>query len=188
MREGGDCNTQEATMIFKSPYADVEIPNIPLTRFILERIQAYGDHPALIDGPTGRTLTYRQLAGAIRLVASSLSKRGFGTGDVFAIFSPNLPEYAVAFHAVTLLGGIVTTLNPLYTADEVAHQLNDAGATYLLTISAFLEKARAAAANSKVKEIFTFDPVEGATLFATLLQSDGALPDAAFDPAAQLAV
>jgi acyl-CoA synthetase (AMP-forming)/AMP-acid ligase II len=175
-------------MVFKSPYADVEIPNVPLTQFILERTQAFGDHPALIDGPTGRTLTYRQLAGAIRLVASGLSKRGFGVGDVFAIYSPNLPEYAVAFHAVTLLGGIVTTLNPLYTADEVAHQLNDAGAIYLLTISAFLEKAQAAAAQSPVKEIFTFDPVEGATPFATLLQSDGALPDAAFDPAEHLAV
>jgi acyl-CoA synthetase (AMP-forming)/AMP-acid ligase II len=175
-------------MMFKSPYADVDIPNVPLTQFVLERMQAYGHHPALIDGPTDRTLTYRQLSGAIRLVASSLSKRGFGKGDVFAIYSPNLPEYAVAFHAVTLLGGIVTTLNPLYTVDEVAHQLNDAGATYLLTISMFLEKAKAAAAQSNVKEIFTFDSVEGATPFAALLKSDGALPDVNIDPAEDIAV
>ncbi|MFL5803297.1 MAG: 4-coumarate--CoA ligase family protein [Roseiflexaceae bacterium] len=175
-------------MLFNSPYADVEIPNVPLTPFVLERMQAYGDKPALIDGPTDRTLTYRQLAGAIRLVASSLSKRGFGVGDVFAIYSPNLPEYAVAFHAVTLLGGTVTTLNPLYTVDEVTHQLNDAGAIYLLTISMFLENAKAAAARSNVKEIFTFDPVAGATPFAALLESDGVLPDIAFDPAEHLAV
>jgi len=175
-------------MIFTSPYADVTIPNVPLTHFVLERIQAYGDKPALIDGPTDRTLTYRQLAGAIRLVASSLSKRGFGKGDVFAIYSPNLPEYAVAFHAVTLLGGIVTTINPLYTIDELVHQLNDSGATYLVTISMFLENAKAAAARSKVTEIFTFDPVAGATPFASLLESDGTLPDIQINPAEDISV
>jgi len=175
-------------MIFKSPYADVTIPNVPLTHFVLERMHLFGDKPALIDGPTGRTLTYRQLTGAIRLVASSLSKRGFGKGDVFAIYSPNLPEYAIAFHAVTLVGGIVTTLNPLYTVDEVVHQLNDSGATYLLTISMFLENAKAAASRSTIKEIFTFDSVEGATPFATLLDSDGTLPNVHIDPAEDLAV
>jgi len=169
-------------MIFKSPYPDVEIPETPLTRFILERMKGFGEKPALIDGPSDRTITYEQLAGAIRLVASSLSKRGFGKGDVFAIYSPNLPEYAIAFHAVSLIGGVNTTINPLYTADELAHQLNDSNAKYLLTISLFLENAKAAAAKSNVEEIFTFDPVEGATSFSSLLQSDGSLPEVNIDP------
>lgn len=169
-------------MIFKSPYPDVEIPQTPLTPFLLERMKAFGDKPALIDGPSGRTITYAQLAGAIRLVASSLSKRGFSKGDVFAIYSPNLPEYAIAFHAVSLVGGINTTINPLYTAEELAHQLQDSNAKYLLTISMFLENAKAAAAQSNVEEIFTFDPAEGATSFSTLLQSDGVLPEVEINP------
>jgi acyl-CoA synthetase (AMP-forming)/AMP-acid ligase II len=41
--------------------------------------------------------------------------------------SPNLPEYAIAFHAVAMVGGINTTANPLYTADELARQLRDCG-------------------------------------------------------------
>jgi len=175
-------------MIFKSPYPDVDIPNVPLTSYLLERMKPFGDKPALVDGPSGRTLTYNQLMGAIQLVASSLSKRGFKKGEVFAIYSPNLPEYAVAFHAVSLVGGIVTTASPLYTADELAFQLNDSGAKYLLTISMFLENAQAAAAQSKVEEIFTFDPVEGATPFSTLLQSDGQLPEVEIDPAVDLVV
>ncbi len=175
-------------MIFKSPYPDVDIPNVTLTEYILEETQKYGDKPALIDGPSGRTITYAQLGGAVRLVASSLAKRGFGKGDVFAIYSPNIPEYAVAFHAVSLLGGIVTTVNPLYTAQELAHQLKDAGAKYLLTISLFLENAKTAAAETGIEEIFTFDPVDGATPFATLLQSDGSLPDIDIDPAEDLVV
>jgi acyl-CoA synthetase (AMP-forming)/AMP-acid ligase II len=175
-------------MIFKSPYPDVEIPDVPLTPYLIEQMQPYGDKPALIDGPSGRTLTFNQLIGAIRLVASSLSKRGFKKGDVFAIYSPNLPEYAIAFHAVSLIGGIVTTVNPLYTADELTFQLNDAGAKYLLTISLFLSNAQAAAAKSNVEEIFTFDPAEGATPFAALLQSDGQLPDVDINPAQDIVV
>ena len=175
-------------MIFKSPYPDVEIPNTPLTHFLLDRMATYGDKPALIDGPSGRTLTYTELVGGIRLVASSLSKRGFGKGDVFAIYSPNLPEYAVAFHAVSLLGGVVTTINPLYTADELAFQLKDANAKYLLTISLFIDKAKEAAAQSNVEEIFVFDMAEGATPFLALLQSDGQPPDVEIDPAEDLVV
>lgn len=175
-------------MIFRSPYPDVEIPDTSLTQLLIERMSPFGNKPALIDGPTGRTLTYAQLIGGIRLIASSLSQRGLQKGDVFAIFSPNIPEYAVAFHAVSLIGGIVTTANPLYTAEELTHQLNDSGAKYLLTIPLFLEKAKAAAANSQVQEIFVFGEAEGATPLASLLASNGQLPDITINPAEDLVV
>ncbi len=175
-------------MIFKSPYSDVDIPDVPLTHYVLDRMKAFGDKPALIDGPSDRTLTYAQLSGAICLAASGLSKRGFGKGDVFAIYSPNLPEYAIAFHAVSLIGGINTTVNPLYTAEELAHQLEDSGAKYLLTIPQFMENAKAAAAQTGIEEIFVFGEAEGATPFAALLQSDGQLPDVVIDPKEDLVV
>lgn len=170
-------------MIFQSPFPAVEIPNQPLTNFIFDHATAYADKPALIDGPSGRTLTFGQLTGAIRLAAAGLAQRGFQKGDVFAIYLPNLPEYAVAFHAVATLGGIVTTINPLYTPQELAHQLTDSGATYLLTIPMFLESAQKAAAESgQIKEIFVLGEAEGATPFAELLKSDGRLPDVGIAP------
>lgn len=175
-------------MIFKSPYPDVEIPNLSLTEFLLERIAPFASKAALIDGPSGRTITYGQLGGAIRLVAASLSQRGFGKGDVFAIYSPNIPEYAIAFHGVSLAGGIVTTANPLYTADELAHQLNDSNAKYLLTIPMFLDKAQEAAAKSSIQEVFVFGEAEGATPFASLLRSDSKMSPVSFDPAEDLIV
>ena len=118
-------------MIFKSTYPDVEIPNVPLTPFFLNRIQAFGDKTAMVDAASGRTMSFNQLAGGIQKTAVGLHQRGFGKGDVFAIYSPNVPEYTIAFHAVSLLGGIITTANPLYTANELAHQLNDAKAKYI---------------------------------------------------------
>ena len=128
-------------MIYTSPFPAIEIPVQPLTNFLFDHAKEYPQKPALIDGPTGRTITFGQLAGAIRLAASGLAKRGFKKGDVFAIYLPNRPEYAVAFHAVATLGGINTTVNPLYTAHELAHQLTDSGASFVLTIPMFLEVA-----------------------------------------------
>lgn len=164
-------------MIFHGPYPNVTIPEVPLTPFVLQGAKEYPDHPALIDGPSGRILTYGQLEGAIRLVAASLHQRGFGKGDVFAIYSPNLPEYAVAFHGVSMVGGINTTINPLYTVGELVNQLKDAGARYLLTIPLFVDKALEAAAQSGIEEVFVFGTAEGATPFATLLESGGHVPE-----------
>lgn len=176
-------------MVFASPYPDVSIPEMPLTQFLFQAASTRADKPALIDGPTGRTLTYGQLVGAIRLVASSLAKRGLKKGDVFAIYSPNLPEYAVAFHAVASLGGINTTVNPLYTAHELANQLKDAGARYLLTIPQFLPNALAAIEEAGgIEEIFVFGEAEGATPFASLLTSDGQLPPVDINPKEDLVV
>ena len=102
---------------------------------------ARGEKPAFIDGPSERTLTYRGWAEGVQRVATGLAARGFRKGDVFAIFSPNVPEYAVAFHAVSLLGGINTTISPLYTVSELRDQLRDSGARYLVTVPACVGKA-----------------------------------------------
>src|SRR4029077_12097818 len=109
-----DSKTNEArSMIFHAPESPLTIPEVALTPFLLARAADRGDKPAFIDGPSGRTLTYRGWADAVRRVAAGLHQRGFRKGDVFAIYSSNLPEYAVIFHAVSLLGGVNTTINPL---------------------------------------------------------------------------
>jgi acyl-CoA synthetase (AMP-forming)/AMP-acid ligase II len=154
--------------IHTSPLPDVEIPDTALTPFVLRRAAELADKPALIDGPTGRTLTYGQLAGAVAALAGGLRARGFGRGDVLAVMAPNLPEYAIVFHGVAMAGGAVTTVNPTYTAKEVHHQLVDAGATTLVTIGMFLETARAAAEGTQVAQIVTIDPVEGVEQLTSL--------------------
>ena len=175
-------------MVYQSPYPDVEIPDLPLHTFVSQEFAARGDRPALTDGPTGRTLTYGELAHAIDRCAAGLAERGFQPGDVLAIYSPNLPEYAIAFFGTTQAGGIVTTLNPLYTADEAARQLQDAGATILLTAGPFLDKAQEAAAAAGIDDVVVFGKAEGATPFSALLATDAPAPDVDIDPAEDLAV
>lgn len=175
-------------MIYKSPHPDVVIPEMPFTDFVLQSAAAFGDKAAIVDGPSGRTITFNQLLGAVNRVAVGLHERGFKKGDVFAIYSPNVPEYALAFFGVSKIGGIVTTVNPLYTADELTHQLNDSAARYLLTIPLFLDKALEAASRSGVTEVFVFGEAEGATPFAALLHNDGQVPEVVINPREDVAV
>jgi acyl-CoA synthetase (AMP-forming)/AMP-acid ligase II len=177
----------EQTIVHHSPYPDVQIPDVALHEAVLATAAERGDQPALIDGPTGRTITYGQLAGGVGRAAAGLAARGFSRGDAFAIYLPNVPEYAVAFYAVSTAGGVSTTINPLYTADELANQLNDSRARFLLTAPPLLERARAAAERSGVEEIFVLGEAEGATPFAALLAADGEPPAVDVDPANDVA-
>jgi acyl-CoA synthetase (AMP-forming)/AMP-acid ligase II len=173
-------------MIFRAPEPDVVIPDTALTPFLIGRALARPDKPAFIDGPTGRTITHHQWVNLTRKAAAGLASRGFGKGDIFAIFSPNLPEYSIAFHAVSLVGGINTTINPTYTVTELTQQLRDAGARYLVTVPPCAEKALEAARQSDVEDVFVFGEAEGATPFASLLSGDGDPPSVAIDPAHDL--
>jgi acyl-CoA synthetase (AMP-forming)/AMP-acid ligase II len=169
-------------MIFRSPYPDVSIPEVSLTDFVFQRAEQMADRAAIIDGTTGRAISYGELIRAIRRAAAGLAARGLKKGEVMAIFSPNVPEYAIAFHAVAMLGAINTTVNPLYTVDELAFQLNDSGAKYLLTIPPLIDKAREAAKRSAVDELFVIGEAEGATPFASLLESAAAAPEVEINP------
>lgn len=168
-------------MIFRGPYPDVTIPEVSITDFIFQSTGEFKDKPALIDGPSGRTLTYWQFEDAVRRTAASLAQKGFKKGDVFGIFSANCPEFGVAFHAVAMLGGISTLVNPLYTAEEAAFQLNNSGARLLVTSPQFVAKAREAAKLSKVEELFVFGDAADSTPFDSLLQSDGNVPQVAIN-------
>ncbi|MGO9753214.1 MAG: AMP-binding protein, partial [Solirubrobacteraceae bacterium] len=172
--------------MIRSPFPDIEIPDLSFTDFVLAGAVRLGDKPALIDAPSGRTITYTQLADSVRAVAAGLADRGFGKGEVFAHYAPNLPEYAVAFHAVATIGGVNTTANPQLTANELATQLRDCRARLLVTVPELLEKATAAAEQAGVEEIFVYGEAEGATPFGSLLLTGRRPPEVEIDPANDL--
>jgi acyl-CoA synthetase (AMP-forming)/AMP-acid ligase II len=173
-------------VVIRSPFSDVEIPDMSFTEFVLARAGERGDKPALIEAASGRTISYAELAASVRAVAAGLAARGFGKGDVFAHLAPNLPEYAVAFHGVASAGGVNTTANPLLTVDELAAQLVDSGARLLVTVPELVEKATAAAERSGVEDIFVYGEADGASPFASLVRAGGESPQVAIDPAEDL--
>jgi acyl-CoA synthetase (AMP-forming)/AMP-acid ligase II len=174
-------------MIFRSPYPDVQLPDAALTSFVLRHASRLADKPAIVDGLTGQGYTYGQLAAAVQAVGSALEKRGLHKGDVFAIYAPNSPDYAVAFHAVVSLGGIVTTVNPTATAEELARQLRDSGAAYLVADPSCLERVLAATEQAPVRELFVLGDCVVGTPFAALLADPDVPPAVAIQPARDLA-
>ena len=174
--------------VHTSPFPDIEIPEGTITDYVLRRVDDLPEQPAIIDGPSGRTVTYRGLANLIGRLAAGLAARGFGNGDVFGVLLPNLPEYAVVFHGVATVGGTSTTINPTYTAEEINYQLVDSGARFLVTIPLFLDTALEAVEGTAVEEVFVLGEDERATPFAALLADASFSGEADIDPDEDIAV
>ena len=174
-------------MIHSGGPLEADVPDTDLASFTLHRAKELGDKPALVDGPSGRALSYADLERSVRSLAAGLSARGFGKGDTFAIYLPNVPEYAVAVHGVAAAGGSCTTANPRYTARELGYQLADSRATLLLTAPQLLNVARQAAAQAGDCEVFVLGQAADVPSFSELLGDPGAAPDVAFDPADDIA-
>jgi acyl-CoA synthetase (AMP-forming)/AMP-acid ligase II len=175
-------------MIFRSPYPEVTIPNLSITDHVFGDLTGREGKVALIDAATGAKVTFAELRGRIRRAAGGFAARGLAKGDVIALFSPNTLGYPVAFHGAAHAGGIVTTVNPTYTAEELTSQLRDSRAKFLVTLGPLLDKAQEAARRAgTVQEIFTFDAAPGATPFAQLLDVPELEQGPRIDPARDLA-
>jgi acyl-CoA synthetase (AMP-forming)/AMP-acid ligase II len=147
-------------MVLRSPYPDVQVPELSLTEYVLGGAAERGDKPALIDGVSGAVTTYAELAERVADVAAALSADGIGPGDTVGLLAPNSTDWPVAFHAVSSLGAIVTSINPLLTPDEIAGQLRSAGATAVVVA----EPLRAAAAATGLERTYSLEslPTGGA--------------------------
>ena len=186
-------------MIFRSPFPDLDIPDLPLHEYLLARADERADKPVFIDGLSGAATGYQELATTVRAAARGLAARGIAKGDVVALCTPNLPAYAVAFLATSSVGGIVTTMNPLMTASELAGQLIDSRARIAITVAPLLEKMREAIAldvdgeTPQVEELYVLGEADGAEPFAglvqqgdTLLAAGDDIPQVDIDPANDL--
>jgi long-chain acyl-CoA synthetase len=103
--------------------ADIDLPDESLTDMVDGAVERFADLVALDF--YGATTTYRQLGDQISRAAQALSDLGVRAGDRVALVMPNCPQHVVAFYAVLRLGAVVVEHNPLYTAEELAHQLGD---------------------------------------------------------------
>jgi len=173
---------KSATRRWRSDLPDVEVGGTTLPVLVRGRAAHLGDKPALVDATSGRTLSYRQLGDGIERVSAGLAARGFARGNVLALYSPNLPEYALAAYGAMAAGGAITGANPLLTTEELGGQLADAQARLLVTVPPLLHRALAAAAKSDVQEVLVFGEAEGATPFRELVAHDHQPAQVRVDP------
>lgn len=179
--------------MFRSEFPDVPTVDLPIHDAVLGGAAAYGDEPALIDGVTGERVSYARLAAGVERVAAGLAEAGVCQGDVVALFSPNTLGYPTAFYGATRAGATVTTVSSMATPADLAGQLGDSGARWLVTVSPLLPTARKAAAllaeqGGPLAEILVLDGAEGHRSLADLLATTGPAPGITIDPGRDVAV
>ena len=168
-------------MAFTSTLPDVTIPDVALHDQLLAAVDTFGEAPALVDGVSGKTVSFAELGRLIRSMAGAFAARGIGKGDVVALYSPNTVLYPVVFFGATLAGATVTTVNVLYTVKETAQQLTDARAKVLVTVSPLLDRAIPAAEAAGVHDVLDESAIE------ELLALGLPAPEVAIDPANDVA-
>jgi long-chain acyl-CoA synthetase len=84
-----------------------------------------------------RWMTYGQLDSLSSALGAWLQNRGLEPGARVAIMLPNIPQFPVTMSAILRAGYTCVNVNPLYTARELEHQLQDSGATAIVILENF---------------------------------------------------
>ena len=66
------------------------------------------------------------------------------SGDRVSVFMPNCPQTIISYEAIWRAGAIAVPANPLYTAAEFAHQVDDAGSKLAIVLSLMYPRVEAA--------------------------------------------
>lgn len=85
----------------------------------------------------GVHIGYDELDGISQNIAGYLQSLGLKKGDKVAVMMPNTPQYLAVMIGIVRAGYILVNVNPLYTAHELEHQLNDSEAKVLFIVENF---------------------------------------------------
>ncbi|GAA3284893.1 AMP-binding protein [Nesterenkonia halobia] len=89
----------------------------------------FPDGEALVDVPTGRRWTWRQLRADVRRLATGLHRAGLTAGERIGIWGPNTWEWTLTQFATAEIGAVLVTINPSYRQHELDYVLEQAGLT-----------------------------------------------------------
>ncbi len=135
--------------------AKIDLNQFASLNDIFERAcKRYRERRAFVN--MGVSLSYGWLDELSRAFAAFLQRRaGLQRGDRVAIMMPNLLQYPVALFGALRAGMVVVNVNPLYTARELEHQLNDSGAKAIVVVENFAATVAQVLANTALKTIIT---------------------------------
>jgi acyl-CoA synthetase (AMP-forming)/AMP-acid ligase II len=187
---GARTMNQGRSLVFHSPFPDVEIPALSVYDYLFGDLSGEDlARVALIDAATGAETTYGALKAQIDAFAGAMAARGVDENTVIGILCPNIPAFATVFHGALRLGATVTTFNSLYTAREIQKQIEDAGATWIVTVGPLLAHAAEAAAACGIADdhVIVLDGAEGHPDLRELLGEQRTPPEVSFDPATHIA-
>ncbi|WP_343293382.1 long-chain-fatty-acid--CoA ligase [Vandammella animalimorsus] len=143
------------------PWLDAYPPGVPaeidpdqyqsLNQLIDESMQAFRDKACY--SYMGKEFSFGEIDAQSAAFAAYLQGLGLKKGDRVAVMMPNVLQYPVAVIGVLRAGLVLVNVNPLYTARELEHQLNDSGATAIVIIENFAQTLQQCLAKTPVKHI-----------------------------------
>jgi acyl-CoA synthetase (AMP-forming)/AMP-acid ligase II len=155
---------------FVGPPLAAAVPAVSLPELIRAAGRRRGDAPALVDATSGRRIGFDELDQRVGALASGLAGAGLGPGQTLVLFAPNSPDWPIVALAAMAAGAAVSGANPQYGAEDLAHQMRDARATFVATTLSGLPVVRAALATGEAQ-----GEAQGA---ARVVLIDGSAPDA----------
>jgi len=142
----------------------IPIPQTTLPTFLFgpsDQTSSLSTGPALIDAarPENYYLTQRTYCLWAKRLAAGLKAAGLQQGEAVLLYSSNTLFFPVVILGIIMAGGMFTGANPTYNAREVAYQLDNSGARFLICAEAQLETGieAAKAAGLGKERVFVFD-------------------------------
>ena len=109
-----------------------ELVGEPLPEMLDRTVREYGK--ASCTNFMGATKTYEEIGALVDKTAKGLQALGIQKGTRVGLLLPNVPYYPIFYYGILKAGGIVVNFNPLYTTEEIAHQVEDSGAEIMVTL------------------------------------------------------
>ena len=156
-------------MIWRSDLPSVPVDDTTISGAFAAAVQRYPDRIALIDGPSGASVTYAELDHRVGRISVWLRERSVGPGDRVAIICPNAPPVAAFLLATWRIGATALTLNPMATEHEISIQLDETGASVVVASPAVVPRL---AGRSRQHMVLLGDS-EDATSLSEVLATEG---------------
>ncbi|KAF4465836.1 4-coumarate-- ligase [Fusarium albosuccineum] len=139
----------------------IPLPQVSLPTWVFQSAQEVGlNHKVFIDADKPeRFLTYSGYLLLSKRIALGLERAGLKHGDRVLLFSGNDVLYPAIVLGVMMAGGVFTGASPAFTSRELAYQLQDSAASFLITAPGVLDAAIEAAAQAGVPKsrVYLYD-------------------------------
>jgi long-chain acyl-CoA synthetase len=139
--------------------ATLDYPSIPLDQLLSDSAGKHPENPAIIFGARvgsrimDSRMSYHELDDAVNRLAAALQHLGVNRGDRVAIITPNCPQFVIAHYGILRAGGVAVPCNFLYTANELEHLLNEAGAEIAFVLSPFYHRVHSIRTSTRLRHV-----------------------------------
>ncbi|MBU2552174.1 MAG: long-chain fatty acid--CoA ligase [Proteobacteria bacterium] len=133
--------------------SSMDFEDLTMPQILARTAKKHPDRDALVY--MGRRISYAELDRLANRFANGLERLGVRAGDRVALLLPNIPQIVIAYFGLWRMGAVSVPNNPLYTDRELEHQLNDSGATAIVTLDLLAPRMLALRDKTRVRTVIT---------------------------------